>query len=319
MIIYSELWGANSKAAQQMWTETTLSPTKFGRSFRWVETYAGHTGEAAILEQLYYQGVTQGEHIGAELGFPDLNVYRNRTARLFCLWNDRPRLPWQIPEYYAQEASILTPNEFLRVHRNQWVTSEDVFVPAEWWDACKGTLSTLATVDPVVIAADAAVSGDCFGVVAVSRGDAGVEVRSARKWTPPPNGKIIFSNPDDPDDPHTPEGIIRRLCDDFNVIEIAYDPYQLHDFATRLKQQGYPCREFPQGQDRLIADKQLYDIIREKRITHDGAPDLSEHVKNANSKADGDKLRIVKRSDAMKIDLAVALSMATARIMKLMI
>src|SRR6185295_9460826 len=41
LIIFSELWAANQTAAQRMWTEMTLSPTKYGYSQRWVETYAG--------------------------------------------------------------------------------------------------------------------------------------------------------------------------------------------------------------------------------------------------------------------------------------
>ena len=38
-------------------------------------------------------------------------------------------------------------------------------------------------------------------------------------------------------------------------------------------------------------------------------PDLTEHILNANAQTEGDKLRIVKRSESGKIDLAVCLSM----------
>lgn len=38
--------------------------------------------------------------------------------------------------------------------------------------------------------------------------------------------------------------------------------------------------------------------------------DLTQHVKNANARLEDERLRIVKRSEHLKVDLAVALSMA---------
>ena len=69
---------------------------------------------------------------------------------------------------------------------------------------------------------------------------------------------------------------------------------------------------FPQTSKRLLADKALRDDIRERHILHDGNLELRDHIMNANAKNEGeaDKLRIVKKSDKFKIDLAVALSMA---------
>jgi phage terminase large subunit-like protein len=71
--------------------------------------------------------------------------------------------------------------------------------------------------------------------------------------------------------------------------------------------------EFKQGEQRLKADKLLYDMVRDKRMMHDGDGILREHVTNANAKTEGEKLRIIKRAEHLKIDLAVALSMATER------
>lgn len=305
-IIFSELWAANQRAALQMWSEMTLSPTKYGRSFRWVESYAGMTGESPLLENLYDLGVKQGERL--DLGIPDLEVYANVSARLFCLWNTQPRLEWQTPEYYAQEAAVLTPQEFQRVHRNQWVSSEDVFVPSEWWTACKTDLPALSPSQSLVIGVDAAVSDDCFAIVAVSReqGDK-VAVRYVGVWKPPVNGKLDFDEP---------EKELRRLCADYNVVQIAYDNFQLHHLMTRLKDLTW-VNDFKQGQPRLIADKNLYDLIRERRMMHSGEPVLTEHITNANRKPDEGHLRIVKRAHALKIDACVALSMATFECLRL--
>lgn len=314
MLEWTELWAAKSTAHQKLWAELTLSPTKFGKSFRWVDTYAGYSGESKILESLYEQGVKQGRRLDLSFDGNDLTgleVYANDAARLFVLWNTVPRLAWLTPEYYAQEAVTLTESEFLRMHRNQWVSSEQTFVPREWWDACRAaTLPALDPRTPIVVALDAGISNDCFAMVAVSREETRVRVRYAQKWTPPKGGKLDFS---------VVESELRRLAESHNIAEVCYDPYQLHDFCKRLQRENL-CffREFNQGQDRLIADKQLFDMIRERTIEHSGEPDLAEHIQNANAKTEGDKaLRIVKRGEQLKIDLAVALSMATHRITKL--
>jgi phage terminase large subunit-like protein len=86
----------------------------------------------------------------------------------------------------------------------------------------------------------------------------------------------------------------------------------------RLEASGMPLpalHPFPQGAARLEADKGLLDLIEQRRIAHDGDATLRAHLDNANRKqdADGRRLRIVKRRQSQKIDLAVALSMACAR------
>ena len=308
LIIFSELWAAKNKAAKQMWTEMTLSPTKMGYSQRWVETYAGYSGESETLEQLYEQGTKHGRLL--DLGVPGLEVFANDAARLLCLWNTVPRCPWQTEEYYAQESAILVPEEFDRVHRNQWGSSSQRFISIEWWDAARAELPPIGRYQPMVVSLDAATSSDCFGSVGLTRTGDQLQVRFVRKWQPS-GTKLEFSNPHDPNDPDTPEGVIRWLANTFNVVEFCYDEYQLHDLCSRLRRDGVGhFLPFSQGSDRLIADKALYDLIAHRAIIHDGNAELRDHLANANRKDDGAKLRIIKRSETQKIDLAVCLSMA---------
>jgi hypothetical protein len=302
MIEFTELHAADSKAAFRMWSEMTISPTKHGYSQRWVDSYAGHSGEAPILEPLYEQCVKQGHWL--DLGIPGLEVYAN--GRMLCLWNTQQGLlEWQTPDYYASEAQTLTPNEYRRMHQNQWVTSADVFVPSEWWDSCAGEIPVFAPDTPIVVGMDAAVSGDCFALVGVSRVDETVYVRFVQTWTPPKDGKIDFSEVD--------TFIRDQVVTRYNVVQICYDPYMLHDMATRLERDGVAWMyEFSQNLPRLVADKELYDTIRDRRLIHSNHPTLTEHVKNANAATDPKEhtLRIVKRADHLKIDSCVALSMA---------
>ena len=307
LVIYSELWGWKSKAELAMWTESTLSPLKYGQSIRWCETYAGFIGESPILEKLHESGVKEGKSINTEY-----EMYAN--GRLFVLWNTTPHLPWQSSLYYEQEAMTLEDNEFRRVHKNEFVSSTESFVQPEWWQACKGALPALEDGDPCVVIMDAAVSGDCFGILMVSRSDGRTIPRQVRKWTPPIGGKITYEPPEgtSPEDAILyPSGYVKHLVETFNVLEVGYDPYQLHSLATKLSQ-DLICyfRPFNQVGDRLLADKSLQDAIKAREVLHDGNEDLSEHILNAAAKSEGDKsIRIVKKSSNKKIDLAVCLSM----------
>lgn len=316
MTIFTELWAAKNEAAKTLWSETTLSPLKFGKSIRWAETYAGFEGGSPILEPLYETGVQQGRLV--DVGIPGLELYANDAARMLTLWNTQPRCSWQTDEYYKQEAATLVPSEFQRMHRNQWQTTAEAFAPIEWWDACKvDDMEALKPYQGVVMALDAAVDSDCFAIVMLSArmrdGEVIPQVRYARIWTPPQGGKIQFVNRDNPHDVEYPEGEIRRLIKERNVVCIAYDPTQLEDMANRLA--GLANWEpFNQGKARLIADKRLYDMVRDRRIEHSGDPELRQHFMNANRKPENQYLRIVKRNLKLKIDLLVATSMGVDRV-----
>lgn len=305
-LIFSELWGWKHDSAQRMWTEMTLSPMKFGKSQRWVETYAGFDGESIVLQPLYDTVVKEGNCID-----PDTELYAKDS--ILALWNTRPQHTWQTPEYYASEAAILVASEFDRVHRNQWATATSKFVPIEWWDACKTTYPTFTRHTPLVIGVDAAVTSDLFAVVAVSRVGGIVYVRYVNTWAAPPNGKIDYE---------LPKAEIERLVREYNVECVCYDPYMLEHFAAlMMKQNNVYMDAFQQQGERLKSDKSLYDAIRERTIAHDGDPTLHEHVQNARSKIapEDNRLRIVKPQNqtTKKIDAIVATSMAHHTIIEL--
>lgn len=116
-----------------------------------------------------------------------------------------------------------------------------------------------------------------------------------------------------PEQDETPAGELRRLCKRHSVVKVVFDVYQLYSFCNMMREELIVFfEEFPQAGKRLQADKALRDMIRERQLIYDGNPDLTEHLLNANAKNEGeaDKLRIVKKSEKMKIDLAVCLSMA---------
>ena len=325
-VCWSELWGVNEDAKQNMWVEQTIPPGKFGKAFRWVESYAGFTEESQLLYNLYDLGVKQGELLWPDKlynvteGEPTpLELYVNKEVGMLCLWNTQPRCPWQTKRYYLEEQAILPPHQFQRIHRNQWVSNVETFVPLEWIMACGRKQDEWPVINiarqPMVVALDAATSNDDFGIWMGCRHPTYPEevlTIYAKKWSPSKiTGKIDFTgNENNPG----PELTLRKLISDYNVVQVCYDPYQLYDFCNRLKREQLAWfKPFNQGNDRLKADSQLRDLIRDRRFWHRFEPDLIEHFQNANAKIDDQdsKVRIVKRVDRLKIDLAVAASMGS--------
>jgi hypothetical protein len=223
--------------------------------------------------------------------------------------------------FTRQRAQSLTESEARVLLEAEWEDVDDVsrFLQSIlWWDVCREELPTLDRNTPIVLAADAGVTSDCFGVVGVSAHPAVPEqlaARLARKWQPQPGKPLNFDEIEEE---------IKQICLTLNVLKLVYDPYQLHQMMTGLKGKsktedgrdfpGVQTEEFGQGAERAQADKNLLDLIKQRRLAHDGDPDLRKHLDNADKKtAEDRKLRLVKRSDGLKIDLAVCLSMAAYR------
>jgi phage terminase large subunit-like protein len=209
------------------------------------------------------------------------------------------------------------------MHRNQWVTSTETFVPMEWWDACRRDPNEWPVVDmektPMVISMDAGVSDDNFGMTMQFRHptiNTDVCIEKVKKWKPR-NGKIDFQGT--PEDPG-PEMILKKWISEYNVVQVSYDPYQLHDMANRMrKEEKTWFKKFNQGNDRLLADSQIRNLIRDRKVWHRGEPDLRDHIQNADAKVDTEdhKIRIVKRADQLKIDLLVTMSMGSYEVLRL--
>lgn len=210
----------------------------------------------------------------------------------------------------------LTGPRYSRLYLGEWVRDDgpESFLPAmAMWDQCAtDDIPALTSTQPVVIALDAAISGDTFALVAVSRDPADEErviIRDCRMWVP---GETAL-------DYTVIEREIRSMIDRYNVVQVAYDPYQLHYFAQRLSDVAW-TEPFSQTTERLESDVTLRTMIVQRKLLHDASfHQLREHIANADAKIDesGHKLRLVKRASHLKIDGAVALSMAVYRALEL--
>jgi hypothetical protein len=257
----------------------------------------------------------------------------SRFAFRFLPWQSRPGrdAAW----YAAVEAdavdSSLMKQEYPATADEAFEATEvDTFLPdIALWDACQELLPPLNGHTPCVLALDGAESNDTFASLMVSAHPADaarLAVRYVRPYVPSKGAPLDFNEI---------EIDLRELGQAHAISQLAYDPFLLGQLIMRLKKPATlyraadtakahplvfpafpaPCEPFHQGPDRLVADKGLYDEITTRMTAHDGNAALRAHLSNANRKVDSEsrKLRIVKRTYALKIDLAVCLSMARQR------
>jgi phage terminase large subunit len=223
-------------------------------------------------------------------------------------------------EYVEARRSSLNESEARVVLNAEWEDEQDSEAFLEsmiLWDACRVELPPLRRNEPMVLAMDAGISSDTFSIVGVTGmpGQRGkLAVRYVQQWIPQNGIKLDF-------DPI--EEQIELICKQFAVTKLVYDPYQLHQMGTRLMTKGIVFTEaFNQGPRREQADKGLLDLILARRLLHDGNEALRQAVANADRRITGDsvqekKLRIVKRSQSLKIDPLVAAGMACDEALKL--
>lgn len=233
----------------------------------------------------------------------------------FLPWTARPDRDAQwyaataadaISEAFMQQEYPATANEAFAA------TNVERFLPSMLlWDACNEDVA-LPGQQPMVLALDAGEVDDAFSVIGVvrhpDRSD-DIVIAVIEIFTPSKGIALDYD---------MIEGAIGQILDSHNVVHIAYDRYQLHQMAGRLSKRVW-TQEFSQAGDRLVADKQLLDLIVRRGILHTGHVELRAHIDNADRQLSSDKrkFRLVKRSQSLKIDATVALSMAAYRCLEL--
>lgn len=310
---WTEFHGYIYEDEERFWDEMQPVPTQ-PLSFRFVESYAGYEDESHLLKTLWDRALEEGVRLHEE--YP---IYGHEASGLIAYIDtgvEARRMPWQQGEaggeYYRRQEASERPINFRRLHLNQWVSSQNAFVPMELWDGLVLSAeehSRMATL-PVVIGVDAAVSSDSTAAVAVTLYHDTVIELETQIFLPPAEGKMDYALTLKP----ALEAMFRR----YSVVCVAYDMHQLHDFMTQLGKvySGIPFYAFGQGAERLKADTELLYRIQQRRLRHTGNPTLRQHLQNADAKEElgGEAIRIVKRKAGKKIDGAVALSMAAYQI-----
>jgi phage terminase large subunit-like protein len=197
---------------------------------------------------------------------------------------------------------------FRRYFLNQWVSSKETWLPG-------GLFESLAAPRPldrretVVLGFDGSYNQDCTALVACTL-DLHLSVVAC--WERPPG-----LGPDEWQVPIAEVDLaVREAVRDFNVVEIAADPYRWARELQAWDMAGLPVTAFPNTPARMVpATAKFYDAAVGRRLSHDGDPRLERHVRNCVLKVDAAGPRITKehRASTRRIDLAAAAVMAVDR------
>jgi phage terminase large subunit-like protein len=220
------------------------------------------------------------------------------------------------PEDFVSVLGKVTENAFRTKRLNQWVSSQQAWLPQGAWETCR---------DPdrefvpgrrgVVLGFDGSKSGDTTGLLAVTV-DQDPVVRVIGHWERPegaaPDWKVPRGQVKDK---------VREYCREMRdqgipVREIAWDEWLWLDAAEELEDDGLPVVVFPQTLQRMgPATQRAFEMITHRKVAHDGHPGLARHLANAILRTDSRGSRLVKdsKNSPRKIDLAVAFVMALDR------
>ncbi len=269
--------------------------------------------------QLFIVSTANGEGDKFHALWNDALQKINNFVAIFLSWRARPGRDeaWRA----ARAAEALSPTADKQEYPDTadeafQSTGGDRYLPSiALWDACIGEIPPLDKRTPCVLGLDAGVTNDCFAAVLTSRhwlNHDDLAVRYVRVWVPHGGKALDFDAIE--------QELITTVLDRYNVVQIAYDAYQLVSMSQKLGKRVW-VRAFSQQQERMIADGALLQRIMRRGITHDGNPTLRAHADNANRKngEDANTLRIEKRETSKKVDALVALSMSAMECSRLAI
>ena len=223
-------------------------------------------------------------------------------------------------------------NNFLTKHLCQWVSADTAWLDMRDWDACCDPKLELADFMglPVTLGIDLASKTDFADKVRVFQkgddyyvfanhylpSDAVEESRNSQYagWV---RDEKITVTPGSITDFGYIKDDMRMDKTNFEVREVAYDPFQATQLATEMAQEGFPMIETAQTVRSLSEPmKQLEALILSRKIHHNGDPVLAWMMGNVVCHVDvKENIYPRKEQHANKIDGAVALIMALGRVL----
>lgn len=223
-------------------------------------------------------------------------------------------------------------NTFRRLYLNQWTEQADRWISMPAWDGCLATIDRSSLKGRrCFVGMDLSSTRDLTALVAVFPDDGAYDVlaqffvpkdsireRAVRDRVPydqwERDGHLIATS-GNVVDYDVVRSTIHEWADEFNVAEVAYDPWNATDIVTRLQGDGLTCVPIRQGFASLSPPtKSLEKSILGRSLRHDGHPVLRWNVSNVAVESDpAGNLKPSKRVSTERIDGVVALIMAVDR------
>ena len=313
LALFDELWGYQYTDAERLWSEFKTDPTRT-TSLKMAVGYAGYL-ESELWLELLQSGTEHGEpvlelqHIANADG--EGACYRN--GRTFVFWSHVCRQPWQTQAWIDGQRATLRPNEYKRMIETLFVEGEGDFVDPDAWegliDANAAPLTPGDKRFPVYVGLDIATKpgGDDCALVGVYRRvmDDGDKVRIAfhKVWHGGRRRILPLKLA------ATVKPYILKLCEQYDVRGVWFDPYQSLQLAEELRAAGIPCHEVPQTHaTRGPKDTALWEMVANRELVLYDDPELRKAAASATAKELGNGMIFLGKAGRGKIDLLVALA-----------
>ena len=246
-------------------------------------------------------------------------------------------------EYYQARCNSAKENpaeeiQFRQFHLCQWTNTAVRWMPMDKWDACGADFSADDLLGrPCYAGLDLSSTSDLTALVLVfpPREEGEPYYILPFFWLPRETlqlrvrrDHVMYDVWEKEGFIHTTEGnvvhygfiedFIRKLGENYEIREIAYDRWNASMMVQALEDDGFTMVPFGQGfRDMSNPTKDLMRLVLEKSLRHNGHPVLRWNIDNVFVRTDpAGNLKIDKEKSTEKVDGAVALVMALDRAMK---
>lgn len=304
LVLFDELWNQTNP---ELYDQMTLGSGARLEPLVVSITTAGYDLDS-VCGQLYQYGkqVAAGEVDDDAFGFwwweaaADCDITDQEQWRI-----SNPNIAEELldPEDLRVATKQTSEMAFRRWRLNQWVRSQESWLPIGAWEQCVGEVE-FDLESPMFVGIDMALKHDSIAVVQVQKDEDGKFRSAARIWHPSDEGVDV----------HEVEAHLRELHNRFNVHEFAYDPAFFQRSAEALSDDGLMMVEFPQTSSRMIpACGNAYELIVGAKVIHGGSPTFTDQVLSAAQRMTENGWRLSKGKSKRKIDACIALVMALDR------
>lgn len=199
----------------------------------------------------------------------------------------------------------LAPEGRFRVfHLAQWIDGVDAWVERRDWDALIAPYK-LVRGERTWVGLDVGVKRDSTALVAVQRRKDGRLHATCRLWLPTADEAVPLTDI---------MQAVRKLCADYDVEGVAYDPRLFEVPAQMLAGERYPMVEMPQSLERMTpAFGQLFEMIKRGELSHDGDKAFTHQILSAVPRYNERGFTLQKAKSRGRIDACYALAMAVDR------
>lgn len=338
VVIYDELHAAPSR---ELWDVLTTSQGARSQPLTIAISTAGYDRHS-ILWELYTHAVKVQENPSIdptflpilyeaprEADWTDESVWKKANPALgdFRSLEEMRIAAARAKEIPAQE------NTFRRLYLNQWTEQASRWIQLPSWDACRVTVDRASLRGrKCYLGMDLSSTKDLTAIVAVFPDDDGFTVlphffvpmesireRSTRDRVPYDQWAregYLTATPGNVVDYEAVRQTLKDWAAEFQIRELAFDPWNATDLVTRLQEQdGFTCVAMRQGFASLSAPtKALEKAILARTLRHDGHPVLRWNISNVSVETDpAGNLKISKKVSTERIDGVAALVMAIDR------